>query len=568
MARTVTVNEFIGRARQVHGSLYDYSKVQYKAMNTKVVIIDPEYGAFEITPANHLAGKGHTLRGKRPRYTSETFGEAAKRVHDNLYTYAKVNYQNSQTKVCVTDPEYGDFWVTPANHLKGRGHPTRGRNRTVAACRERGVSEQAFLARSRLTHGELYDYSCVNYVNTHTKVQIIDRDYGSFWQTPYKHMAGQNHPKRAKAMQAAGYRNDTKTFISKARLVHGDQYDYSKVQYVDSKTPVIIIDPEFGEFEQIPSVHVSGSGCPARKGLKISEAKTRDKAEFVRRAVAIHGDRYDYSQVDYVSAKTPVTIVDPDYGPFQQTPDSHLNKGSGSPWSRSAAISQALSSSTSEFIEKAIGVHGKQYDYSRVIYVSAKTPVTIIDPDYGEFEQTPDGHLAGHGHPLRGVNSAREKRSLPVPEFIQRAILVHGNTYDYSKVSYSSISDKVTIIDPDYGEFEQVANSHLQGSGHPSRAKYGFDTEQPAILYYLRVRNGTAYKIGITNRSVADRFRADMEYISVIETWFFERGVDALAEEQRLLADFSDAKYLGPPLLMNGNSELFVYDVLQLDGDR
>ena len=86
-----------------------------------------------------------------------------------------------------------------------------------------------------------------------------------------------------------------------------------------------------------------------------------------------------------------------------------------------------------------------------------------------------------------------------------------------------------------------------------------------AILYYLRVCNGTAYKIGITNRSVSERFRTDMQFIDVLETWHFEHGADAMSAERSIIKQFSTEKYVGDPLLSSGNSELFRYDVLELD---
>ena len=476
--RKKTSAEFIAQAQAVHGDLYDYSQVEYKSANTKVLIIDPEYGEFEITPSNHLAGKGHTLRSKRPKYTTESFIDAAKKIHNNLYMYDKTDYSDSRTKVCVTDRDFGDFWVTPNNHLRGKGHPERGRERAAKASRKRGVSKSAFLARSRLKHNNLYDYSLMDYKNTSKKIKIIDPIYGVFEQTPKKHMTGQGHPMRARQKTCDSLRSNRDEFVKKAKLVHGDFYDYSMVEYKNNKTPVTIIDPEFGEFKQAPSTHLSGSGSPFRKGQKITQAKSSSTDEFIQKAIAVHGNMYDYSKVDYVSAKTPVVIIDPQFGEFNKSPDKHL-RGQGHPSRGYQRIAESMKSNTDEFIAKSKLVHGALYNYSKVDYISAKTPVVIIDPDFGEFYQLPDGHLAGHGHPLRGIESARKIRSLPVSEFIARANDIHGGIYDYSKVNYSSVNDKITIIDPEYGEFEQTAASHMGGCGCPARAEYGFDPSKP-----------------------------------------------------------------------------------------
>jgi hypothetical protein len=94
----------------------------------------------------------------------------------------------------------------------------------------------------------------------------------------------------------------------------------------------------------------------------------------------------------------------------------------------------------------------------------------------------------------------------------------------------------------------------------------GFDKSKAAILYYLRINSGEAYKIGITNRSVQDRFSVtDLVSIEIIQEWHYKNGSDAYQAEQNILQSFKYAKYAGDPLLENGNTELFYYDILGLD---
>lgn len=110
----------------------------------------------------------------------------------------------------------------------------------------------------------------------------------------------------------------TEEFIKKAREVHGDKYDYSKVEYVKSKAKVTIICPEHGEFLQTPQKHLYGQGCP-KCGHK-SELTTE---EFIKKAREVHGDKYDYSNVEYVDAKTNVCIICKQHGVFWQRPSHH-----------------------------------------------------------------------------------------------------------------------------------------------------------------------------------------------------------------------------------------------------
>lgn len=118
-----------------------------------------------------------------------------------------------------------------------------------------------------------------------------------------------------------------------------------------------------------------------------------------------------------------------------------------------------------EFIKRARAKHGDKYDYSQVVYKNNTTPVTIICPIHGPFKQTPHNHL--HGKKGRGCPYCASTRPNTTETFIKKAIAVHGNKYDYSKVKFTRNKDKVTIICPIHGPFQQEANSHLQGHGCP-----------------------------------------------------------------------------------------------------
>lgn len=107
-------------------------------------------------------------------------------------------------------------------------------------------------------------------------------------------------------------------FISKAKEIHGEKYDYSKTIYKDNRSNIIVTCPEHGEFKLKPKEHLNGKGCPE------CAEKERDKAEFIRRAREIHGDKYGYSLVDYKKPFINVIIICPKHGKFMQRPSVHL----------------------------------------------------------------------------------------------------------------------------------------------------------------------------------------------------------------------------------------------------
>ncbi len=117
----------------------------------------------------------------------------------------------------------------------------------------------------------------------------------------------------------------TEGFISRARCVHANKYDYALVEYSVTRVPVKIICREHGEFEQKPTKHLSGHGCQTCGRLAAANARRLNTEQFIAKAKRIHGDKYDYSLVSYERHDLPVKIVCPAHGEFEQKPRGHLS---------------------------------------------------------------------------------------------------------------------------------------------------------------------------------------------------------------------------------------------------
>ena len=189
MGRRINTEEFIKRAKKIHGNKYDYSKVEYTTYMNKVCIICPIHGEFWQTPNNHLNGtkpKGCPLCNHRSfALTTEEFIEKASVLHNNRYDYSKVEYKRGSEKVCIICPIHGEFWQTPNNHLNGF--------RCVQCANEmNGIRQRKslldFIKDAVKIHSNKYDYSKVEYINARTKVCIVCPIHGEFWQTPHKHI--------------------------------------------------------------------------------------------------------------------------------------------------------------------------------------------------------------------------------------------------------------------------------------------------------------------------------------------------------------------------------------------
>lgn len=192
--------------------------------------------------------------------TKEEFIERSNNLpFAEFITYDKVVWCGSHKKVILTDVEYGDWQVFPYNRLRGQCHPMRKSSRIS---KSKSMSRDEFIARAKRVHdGEGLDYSEVAYVNMHTKVKIIDPEYGSYFQEPCVHLKGCGHPLRGirKASDGNSYTNDE--FIDKAVKVWGDQYDFSKVNYSRSQDKVTVICKKHGEFDAYPDALLQGKGC-------------------------------------------------------------------------------------------------------------------------------------------------------------------------------------------------------------------------------------------------------------------------------------------------------------------
>jgi len=186
----------------------------------------------------------------------------------------------------------------------------------------------------------------------------------------------------------------TEQFIDHSRRVHGDKYNYSKVNYINNETEVTIICPEHGEFKQQPKIHLHNHGCVIC-GIKL---RTLTLEQFIQKSNSIHSNKYDYSKVNYVDSNTEVTIICPKHGEFNQIPKYHYSNGVGC--KKCKLEYHKLRDTLENFIEKAKKVHNCTYDYSKVNYIDSKTKVIIICSEHGEFKQRPALHLFGSGCPV------------------------------------------------------------------------------------------------------------------------------------------------------------------------
>lgn len=197
-----------------------------------------------------------------------------------------------------------------------------------------------FIDKALKVHGDKYNYDRCVYESSHSKVTVTCLKHGDFQILATNHLSGKGCPKCGVERRSRLRVEKAKAcFEIKASAIHLGFYDYSRVKYLSASSKVVIKCPLHGEFEQTPNAHLNGSGCPtcgvrnadhSGGAKKRSEATIKQRtANFIKLAKELHGDKYDYSLVDYKHSKAKVKIICPDHGVFEQRATSHVDTTRG-----------------------------------------------------------------------------------------------------------------------------------------------------------------------------------------------------------------------------------------------
>lgn len=253
-------------------------------------------------------------------------------------------------------------------------------------------------------------------------------------------------------------------FIERAMLVHGDKYDYSKVNYVDAHTKVCITCQEHGDFWQMPYSHLNGKGCAICGREKTVNCNRLSQDVVIEKMIATHGNFYNYSKFVYVDMHTKCVITCPIHGDFLQSAHEHIS-GQGCP------ICSGKQKWTEEmFLGMAHEKFGSKFIYHHN-FVCSNTITKITCPIHGDFYTSPRNHLrSSFGCPKCAYDHFAKKQTYSLDLFIQKAKNKWGDTYDYSMINesnYINTKNKVPIICHKHGLFWQNPNNHLNGHGCP-----------------------------------------------------------------------------------------------------
>jgi hypothetical protein len=181
-----TLEDFIRKAKNKHGNLFDYSLVKYKNGRIKVSIICKQHGIFKQTPENHKSGQKCPFCRKNKDLTTKDFITRAVLRHGNLYSYKYTRYKNIRTQVKIRCSIHGIFKQTPLEHLQGCG---------CQKCARKNLTNLERIKEFRTIHGNKYNYSKYTFNGWGNKSCVICKEHGEFLVRSEAHLKGKECPK-------------------------------------------------------------------------------------------------------------------------------------------------------------------------------------------------------------------------------------------------------------------------------------------------------------------------------------------------------------------------------------
>jgi hypothetical protein len=592
--RKYTKADFLRKAQEKHGSKYDYSRVDFKNTHAHVTIVCRKHNrTFEQTPQMHLRGNlgcpackdEHPLT--RRKYTTADFIEKALQKLGSKYDYRLVDYKNSKTPVTIVCRKHDrEFQQIPSEHLLG-----------LLKCRDcryerdranRKYTKADFVRDAQKNFGSKYDYSLVDYKNAQTHVTIVCREHNEeFDQFPSSHLSGREGCPSCRRDIPGGPLVATEEFIKRARQVHGNAFNYDETDYKGSQEKVRIYCRRHEKFFEVtPRAHVGRKqGCDECRPKNYRQLPDLGIETWIERSKAKHGERFDYSQVNYLNDNEPVQVICRKHaarGMFRVIPHHHLRfEDGGCRYCGPVLNTDMLRARCKE-------IHPDHYDFSKAYFTNYNNTVTVYcTKHYYTFRHKAVDLLQGQGCKFCGPERSKFTRWRNTETFIARSKMIHGDFYVYDRAEYTGAFEFLEIGCPIHGYFHITAHDHLTGSGcstcgkvsravqigkakwqdHPEVAK------MKGLLYYLRIvtpDERELFKIGVTTDTVDIRYqgyrgRARPLEIEILAQWPCAFAA-AMSVEDHILTEHKADRAQDEQILEGGNTELFTRDVLGLSG--
>lgn len=281
-------------------------------------------GVTKTTVQNWL--KSYEITTRRNVISQSQFIERCQERWGDKYDLSVTKYLAAKKHIYVICPKknHGKFRIETAENF------SLGKSQCPKCQERQKLTFDRFLKLAKEVHPTGYEYQPIDNINYHDIIIIKCLSHGGFPQAVGSHLSGVGCPDCANVVRAAKMRKSKEAVIKSFRKIHGSAYDYSMMDYVNNETEITIVCKHHGEYNQLPTNHLSGKGCIQCGYSEVAKKQSGNLENFLAEAFEVWGDMYDYSKTQYVSAKEHVIIVCKEHGEFEKTPDKHI-RGQGCP---------------------------------------------------------------------------------------------------------------------------------------------------------------------------------------------------------------------------------------------
>lgn len=450
-------------------------------------------------------------------YTFSKLIKKAKEIHGDKYVYDESTYVKVTEKMKIICPVHGEFWQSMHCHIgKRQGCPKCGKEKPRKKFTHRGkITSEDFIELCREKFGDKFQYELSNFKNVLSEIKVICPEHGETIQKAIVHLNSKyGCPQCANAAISKNNLYTTEEFIRKAKEIHGDKYDYSKVKYVNIQTPVTIICKIHGEFKQTPTNHLTGCGCQKCAIERTNIANRSNIEEFIEKANKIHNFKYDYTEAEYGGNQIKMAIKCPIHGVFLQDPSHHL-QGEGCP-----KCGNQLSNAENDIYNFCCDILGKENVIQhenftiRPYQIDVYIPSLKIGIEYNGLYWHGEKFGKGKNYHLNKT-LACEKKGIRLIQIFEDEYLNHKKIvfsklkhifqkdYDLSKI-YARKCIVTEIKRKDAAAF--LEENHIQGSANSTVYLGCFNNEKlVSVMSFKRTKNKwelTRYASDINMRCV------------------------------------------------------------------
>jgi hypothetical protein len=408
------------------------------------------------------------------KLTTESFIEKSISIYGiGKYDYSKVSYNGVNKKVSVICKSHGEFLQIAYRHLKHEGckqchYLSRA---GVPLIKFNALNQDDVIIKFNSTHNGNYIYDKVIYKNLSSKVEIICREHGSFFQLPINHLKGSGCAVCGRKKNRSNIKYTNEQIINKFKNNHGDTYDYSLVSYVNSDTKVRIICRQHGIFSIEPNRHLEfnrGQGCPNCAILKSKMVLSRTTEQFIEQSQFLYDDSFTYENTVYNNSYSKLEINCNTHGKILITPISHFSSLKG------CKACSPIKFTIEDFLVKVNIIFGDTYSFENLSFKRMSDKIKIICHKHGEFTKTVEGFLSGSGCQVCSATISNKEFfwliSLNVPKhFHHKSLKIDGKRFNLDALD---IDNK--IIWEFYGDFFHGAPEKFHGNEINTLCKKSF----------------------------------------------------------------------------------------------